>query len=261
MLDRIDLQNEAFDLYFADAARNLTQRQREVLPSTVYRGLFVKNQTYKISSISFFRKLYILLRALNKRFFLVIEDEENGLSTDAFIKLKEAEKNKEIIEDTPFEQSLGFSFCLADKDLVDWLSYINGLCNAPAYSYSLKLKNENLKQFPKYKEQVRYLGKMFLSYEKNKIKIQKDMRVTMAEFYLLLHLYDGEKKPLTSFYNGAFKDTPGCSRRTITDALRKMLFEKSIERFNSCRYAEYKITPYGTQMINEIMKKYMIPNE
>lgn len=258
MADKIQLQNEAFDLYFAAAASNLSQRQRESLPLTIYRGLFLKNQNFKVSSLSFMRKLYILLKALNKRFFLVIEDQENGISPDNFMAFVQAEKARELMPDSPWENSVNYSFCLADKSLVEWLSYLGGICDSPAYKYSLKLKNENLKQFPKFKEEITYLTKLLVRFETKKRAIERDRGITMSELYLLLYLYDGGKKKLPSFYNDVFKYTIGCSRRTMTDALRKMLFEKSVEKFGGFRTSEYRITPYGAQMVNEIIKSHIV---
>jgi len=258
MSDRIELQNEAFDLYFAASAGNLTERQREALPLPVYRSLFLKNQKFKLTSISFLRKLYVLLKALNKRFFLIVEDEENGVSPEAFMAIVEAEKNKERVPDTPWENSINYSFCLADKSLVDWLSFLSGICENPAYSYAQKLKVENLKSFPRYKEELKYLLAMFIRYEMGKKKIEKNKGVSVSEFYLLMHLYDGAWKGLATFYKELFMQIPGCSRRTMTDAIRKMLIEKTVEKKGNSRLLQYRITPYGTQFINEVMNKYVL---
>ena len=252
----IGFQNENFDLYFGAAIDELPKAQRADMPLNVYKSLYNRTGIRQLDKIPFFRKWFVLSKTLNKKTFIIIEDNDNGLTPEQFFKFKEGEKNK---KSNPFEDGDNISFCLGDRDLINWLCYLNIISQSPAYTYFLKLKNAHKNRFPSFQKEIHFLISMLLQYEGSKAKIAKEHNIGMPELYALYYLYGGEKKHYVHLYRTILKNAYGCSRRSMITAFKFLTDMKYVEKTEGRGAAiTFRITALGTQVVNEIIKSYVI---
>jgi hypothetical protein len=93
-----DIGSENFDYYFFNQLQNISPKAKDELPRDIsfklFRGGGKVNATNS-SKLNVVSKIFILWKCLKKKWWLFVEDEENGMSTEEFIKLREAAKKRD----------------------------------------------------------------------------------------------------------------------------------------------------------------------
>lgn len=251
----VDIDSENFSLYFSSLVPDITPTQREALPKEIRFSLF-KGDTFNnrnTNKLNFITKLFILWKACKKRWWIVVEDENSGLSEEQFFKLKEAVKKNEHGFDKSQELLSEGIFVTGSKELCDTFSYLNLASSSPAYKYLLRQKNT-----PKCKthddiNQRKYLIRFLINYEQNKKKLTTKKQLTPAEWYVLIGLYHGETQKGAILYKETFKYCYQSSATKIKVAFGTLQERKLIVKYGENKGAKFSITSLGTMLVNEIL--------
>lgn len=257
-----DISSENFNFYFAKEITKITPEAKEKLPSDVVFKLFRGAGKFKptsMSKLNFIAKLFILWRALNKKWWIVVEDEENGIGIDQFQELKKAQKKRLIgIEEADQLTTTG-SFVLANKELSDALGYLNLLSNSSAYNYLNKGKNIPVSGARSWNQNMKYIAKFLSHYEGNKKRWSNQNKINIPEFYVLLYVYYQDKPIVGSImyreiYKQAFQSSPG----KIKTAFGTLQIKGYLSKTGFSKGAMLQITPLGITVLNEILSKYAL---
>lgn len=258
---RFDLDCENFDYYFASIVPTLTPLQKEKLPRDITFKLFRKGgdfNTTSSSKLGFIAKLVILWKCLRKRIWIVVEDEENGLSVDQFLELREAEKKK----DYSIERASGFiasaTFITANKELGDTFAYLNLLSTSPAYNYLMKGKNKIPNKTKEWVDQMAYICRFLTCYEGNKKRVVSETGMTPPEWYILISIYHGKLVKSSSIWKETFRYSYQNSRGKMKAAFIPLQNKGYIEKDGAKSATHFRITPLGREIVNDILAKYAL---
>lgn len=256
-----DIDCEPLDLYFAHEMEKISPTAKAELPRDVAFKMFRgggKFRTNSTSRLGFLAKLYILWKALNKRWWIFIEDEENGMTTGQFLELQKAYKKKDYSPDQANVLKSSGTMVLASKELGDTLTYLNRLSASGSYNYIMKGKN-SIKN--KTEEDARHRSQIakFLA---NFCAVQKRMvtgtGLTVPEFYVLLTLFDGKDLPGSFIYKEKFSRAYQSSQSKVKLAFGTLQARGLIVRNGVTRSATLQITSSGKELLNGMFEKYVL---
>lgn len=254
---RFDIDNENFSHYFAKESALMSERQRESLPKELYFKLFKRGGTFDTTStnkLSFLAKIFILIKSLRKRVIIIVEDEK-GMDVEEFFKYKELLKKREYTISSSEETIEDAIFVLANKEIIDTYSLLNGLSVSPAYTYLTKAKNVPKNKVSEYKIQIEYICKWLVNYESNRKKIAMNYGLNMSEWFVLIALYDGKETLGSSLYNQTFRYTFNSSKTKVKVAFGTLQSKQYIQKIGISRGARMKITALGIDKVNSILEK------
>jgi len=257
-----DVSSQNFDFYFANEIEKITPQAKEALPKDISFKLFRGAGKFKPTSMSklgFLGKLFILWKALGKRWWIVVEDEEKGISINQFEELsKKKNKQQKGIEQSNKLVSSG-EFILANKELSDALAYLNQLSVSPAYNYISKVKNMPLNKADKWNTEMKYITRFLCFWEGNKKRWSLQNHVSIPEFLVLMYTYSQDKPLVGSImykeiFFQAFQSSPG----KIKTAFGTLQSKGYLLKTGFSSGAMLEITPLGKSVVNEILTKYAV---
>src|SRR6266496_3165569 len=270
---KFELICENFDLFFENNISDLSERQKEEIPRELLFKMFRRGGQFKAKStskLSFISKLYVLWRVIKKRWFIVVEDEENGMSVDQFVRFKEMQED-EIPDSHSADMLLTpGTFVLADKDLSNAFSYLNHLSTSSAYNYLIKTKNDLLVkkdtgttfnrecttfQIREWKNQVIEIANFLSHYEANKKNFVMTVGLTIPEWLVLIAIYNGEEMISSQLYKNIYKYAYNSSSTQIKVAFGILQNKGYINKIGFKKGAKIKITPLGMDIVNKILSK------
>lgn len=254
-----DIQHENFELYFGRSVEHLAPYQKEKLPKETTFKLFRRGGVFSARStnkLSFLEKIFVLWKALNRRIYIIVEDHENGLDTEAFLKLREDEKKKRVGNEQANEMIVSSTFVLASKELCQTLSYLNEISVSPIYNYLQRFKNTPKSKIADYKHQMNQVMRFFSNYEATKKKMVMESGLNMPEFLVLIYIYNGEITQSSHIYKEVYRYCFQSSKTRIKQAFGSLQVKGYIEKIGVGRYAQIRITVLGTSKINEVTDKY-----
>jgi hypothetical protein len=258
---RIDINSPNFDLFFAQEFKNkITPQGKEGLPRDISFKIFRKGDEFNpknTSRLSFMERMFVMWKALKKRWWIVVEDDEQGLGMDDFCaqwqEQRKAPKSKE------FSESANFILC--SKEVGNVFAYLNELANGPAYNYALKSKN-NFPNIPnpaaEHAKRSEYLCRFLAHYEGNKKKWVSEMSISIPEFLVLIYLYQHKEVAGAYLYNDYYKRAYQSSPTKIKTSFGTLQHRGYIQKIGITRGAIFKITPLGIDIINTILSKYIV---
>jgi len=260
--EEYDLQNENFDLYVANTLSDMTEYERNLLPTKLMLKICTKTGIFnakKANKMSFFEKIYALWKAKGRRFYIVIEDEENGLSHQEFQELREniakTKKTQKKMDD-PFEKAkIENFFLLGSKELCDTFSYMNKINCSPFFNYLLKIKNSPTSKIAQYKQEMNYIMRFVCQYEAQKKKLHSQLKITMSEMLVLLYLYEGQPMVSSTIHNSVFKYCYQSSATKIKLAFSSLQQRGLIVKTGKFSNSKLAITELGKEKINELILK------
>lgn len=258
---RIDLNSPNFDLFFAQEFKHkITPQGKEGLPRDIAFKIFRKGDEFNpknTSRLSFMERMFVMWKALKKRWWIVVEDDERGLGMSDFCA--EWQEQKKAPRSTEFSESAHFILC--SKEVGNVFAYLNELANGPAYNYALKSKN-NFPNIPnpaaEHAKRSEYLCRFLAHYEGNKKKMVAEMSISIPEFLVLLYLYYNKEVQGGVLYNDIFKRAYQSSPTKIKAAFRTLQFRGLIDKKGETRWSILNITPLGKDLINSILTKYIV---
>lgn len=256
-----DISCENLDLYFDRHLPLLTPEAKDGLPKDIIFKIFRKGGVYNsksTSKLSFLAKLYILFRSLHKRWYLVIEDEENGIGLEQFKDLNKTIKAREYsVPDAERFISTG-SMILANKELSETFSFLNRLSMSPAANYLLKSKNPAKNHVTESEKQAQYIVRFLITWESIKKTVVSKTGLNMPEIYVLMALYHGKETVGATFYNDLFKRSYQSSPAKIKTAFGTLQQRGYIQKYGEGKGAKLQITALGKDTVRGIFDKYLI---
>lgn len=257
-----DIQNDNFELFFEKQLEGITESGRAVLTKIMDGKLYQADEkTVRKSQIRktpFLAKLWILYRALKKRVWIVVENEETGLSMEDFVALREAIKKRDFGQKRAEGLMTNATFVTASKDLGEYLDYMAHLSSSPIYRYLNGYRDFKKTNTSEYKDQMDFIVKMIRFYEGNKTRWLEEKRITLSEYYVLLYLYDKEFVKGSDMYKNAFRRASGTSAYSIRTAWGTLSAKGLIVKSGTKRSMRMRITPMGTELINYVLHNYAI---
>lgn len=256
---KYDIQNDNFDYYFLEQAAKMGENQRELLPRELLFKIF--NKGYRINTkssykLSFEEKLFVLLKGLNKKWVLIIEDELNGMSEEEYFKFKKLLKKREYNESNAGQ--LNGTFVLGTSELVDTFYKLNSLSTSPAYNYLTKVRTKNYLQPEEYKRNMKFLAAWVSNYDSKRKKIIIEGGISVAEWIVLCHLYEGDEKNGSLIYLEKFKYSYNTSSTKIKEAFGTLQNKGFIIKYGKGKGTKLQITANGKAKINGIFEKYLV---
>lgn len=257
----MDIECQAFDLFFANEIENISPSAKSDIPRDLAFKMFRgggKFNSKSTSKLGFIAKLFILWKCLNKRWWIVVEDEARGMTPGQFMDMRKAYKKKEYgIDQAQVLLSSG-SLILANKELSDTFSYLNRLSLSAPYNYLIKAKNRQVNGSEQWNKHMRYICSVFAWYEANKKGWTSNMKISIPEWLILVYLYHGREvqgSPIyKEFYKRAFQSSPTKIKRCFGVLQQKGYIQKT----GTTKDAKLSITASGSDIVNEILTKYAL---
>ena len=258
---RFEADCENFDAYFARNIEGMGEYGKDQLPKELVFKLFRKGggaDARSTSKLGFLGKLFVLFKAIRKKWIIMVEDEGMGLSAEQFFRLKETMKRDGYsVEAAEGLVSTG-TFVLAGKELFDGYARLNGLSLSPAYNYLVGAKNNKSSKIVEWGRQSQYLAKFISHYDGIRKRIVMNAGVTMPEWYTLTYLYDGQEKLCSKAYTEQYKYSYNASKSQIQRSFISLTARGFTEKKGYSKGATLKITAHGKSAVDEILKKYII---
>lgn len=258
---KFNIENVNFEHFFLEQATRMSEHQKELLPKELLYKIFVKGfriDTKSTSKLSFVAKLYVLVRSLNKRWVLMIEDDEKGLNTEDFFKYKEQTKKRNYTSDSATNLISEGEFVLGDSELFDTFDKLNRLSTSPAYNYLMKVKTKNYLKPDEYKRNMKFIANWLNNYESKRKTLVLQSGITMAEWITLTYLYDGEEKTGRVLYTDKFKYSYNTSATKIKLSFGSLQSKGFITKYGNGQGCKLQITALGRQKANSIIEKYVV---
>lgn len=260
---KFDILAENLDLYFANQLCSITPQAREALPKDVQFKIFRKGgelNSNSTSKLSFLAKLYVIWKALRKNIFIVIEsNDENGLTIEDFVNLKQAIKVRDYGVDRNNDYVIPqATFVVGNKELMESLAYLNNLSNSPAYKYLLRSKNPVPNKVEQNKEATAYVCRFISHYESNRKKIGFQSGINISEWMVLISLYHGGEMMSNTIWRDIYKYSFNSSKARLKTAFSSLQRMGYITKFGTTKGAKVQITTLGTDTVNTILQKYVV---
>lgn len=261
MKTTFDISCQNLDNFFANQIPNLTPEAKDGLPRDVIFKLFRKGGDFNSTSTSklgFITKLYILCRSLRKRWYIVIEDEENGLRLDQYKDIPRLIRERDYGTDKAEDLVAKGGLILGSKELVDAYAYLNRLSMSPAYNYLTGVKNMPKNPVTEADKKDQYVIKFLLKWEGAKKDIVSKTGLSMPEIYVLLALYGGDETPGVMLYTELFKRAYQSSPGKIKLAFSSLQQRGYIVKYGVIKGARLQITGLGKDVIRGILDKFLL---
>lgn len=258
---RYDINHENLAYYFGRRVSEIGQHSKELLPKDILYKIFDKKGKYRPEAgrkLNFLSKLFVLTRAVKSKWYLVIEDEENGIGVEQFLEKINRQKNLSITIDNAEELGDSGAFVLGNAELIQAFAQLNNLSLSPAYNYISKFKQTPLKEKIDWGEQAKYVLSFLTNFETVKKRIVKEREIQLPELYILLYLYDGISKPASSVYKVKYANAYNASKSQFQKAFGSLQAKGLVEKKGPNKIAQLKITALGISLVDEILCKYLI---
>jgi DNA-binding MarR family transcriptional regulator len=258
---KFDIECPNFDYAFDREAENMGPNERGQLPKELLFKIFRRGAAYDAKSTSklgFLGKLYILLKSLNKRWILLVEDQDRGLTEGQFLSLKETIKKEGNTIEAARELISSGTFVLGGKELMDAYARLNNLSISPAYNFLVKNKNQNKSKILEYTSQMEYICRFLSFYESKKKKWVMSIGVSMPEFLVLSYIYHGREVVSSQIYKEVYKYAYNSSSTQIKLAFGSLQRKGFVEKIGVKKGVKIRITAAGSDMVNEIISKYAV---
>jgi len=260
---KFDLLAENWDLYFDKQLCSITPQAKEALPNDVKFKLFRKGgavNSNSTSKLSFLAKIYVLWKALRKNIFIVVEgNDENGLTVEDFVNLKQAIKVRDYGVDRNNDYVVPqATFVVGNKELMESLAYLNNLSNSPAYRYLMRGKNPVPNKVEQNKEASKYIARFLCHYESNRKRIGYESGINISEWLVLISLYHGNEMDSNIIWRSTYKYSFNSSKTKIKVAFGTLQNRGYIKKHGASRGTKIQITATGTDVVNTVMQKYCV---
>ena len=256
-----DVSCENLDLYFDRHLPQLTPEAKDGLPKDILFKIFRKGAVYNSKSTSklgFLAKLYVMIRSLRKRWYLVIEDEENGIGLEQFKNLQKTTKERSAtMQDAETLITTG-SVVLADKELSATFSTLNRLSMSPAANYLLRSKNPVKNHTTENEKAAQYVVRFLVHWEGGKKELVSKTSLNIPEILVLLAIYQKNELNGADLYAGVYKRAYQSSQTKIKAAFRSLAARGYIIKFGTTSNSKMQITALGREVLRGILDKYVV---
>lgn len=256
----LDISCESLDLYFAHHLDKITPEAKEKLPRDIAFKLFRRGGEWNSKSTSrlnFVSKIFVMLRALKRRFFLLIEDHENGIGIDQFLALRQTGEYRELTMEAA-EKIGPVAMILANKELSDFFQYLNAVSTSPAYRYLMRNKNVPENRVDAANRQMEYIVRFLVAWEGRKKELVANIGLSIPEIFVMLCLFDGEEHAGGPIYKATFKRAYQSSPAKIRTAFCSLRDKGYITKYGSTKGSTLQITALGRDVLRQALQKYAV---
>lgn len=257
---RFDIQSDNFDFYFEKIVTGITDEQKALLPKQL--GLSRVNDGgvsfSKMRKLPFLAKVWILFYVFGKNVFITVGD--NKITDDDVKELKISVRKNDIGADNAQWLISKGLFSIGPKEMVDTYHFINRLSSGPAYNYLIKGKNSRKTNTSVSRNRMEYIVRFLRHYEANKKKWNLATGVNMAEFYILIALYDKSRLHGRDIYHRTFDQAYQSSIHSMKKGIKSLQAKYFILKspHKKTNDITYSITPQGINFVNDVIEKYAI---
>lgn len=258
---QFDIECTNFQYFFEAQAAGMTEGQREQLPKELLYKIFTKGfrvNTKMSGKLSFLAKLFILFKALKKRWIIIVEDDVNGMTEEEYFKLKALTKKRDYGQDNTNELISHGTFVLGCTELINTYTRLNHLSTSPAYNYLTRGKNKDYTKPDEYIRNMNYITRFLNHYDSQKKRIVMESGLTMAEWITLTYLYDGLEKNGSYLYKEKFKYSYNTSSTKIKVSFGTLQNKGLIVKHGTGKGTKLQITALGKEKTGSVIQKYVI---
>lgn len=258
---RYDISCENFDYYFAHELAKITPQAKDGLPRDLIFKIFRKGgevNTTSTSKLGFIAKLFLLVKSLRKRFYVVIEDEQAGIKMEDFKNIPRLLKERDLGADNAGNLVARGGFILAGREVCNALQYLNNLSASPSYNYLLKTKNAVPNPTTEADKAVIGVTKFLIHYENCKKEMISQTGLSMPEFYVLMFLYRGGEIKSSLLYHDIFRRAYQSSPTKVKTAFGTLQQRGYITKYGNTSKTFIEITALGRSFFRGIMDKYVL---
>lgn len=258
---KFNIENTNFDYFFLEQSAGMSETQKERLPRELLYKVFVKGfrvNSKSVNKLSFMAKLYILVRSLNKRWIVMVEDDEKGMNEEEFFKWKDLTKRRNYTSDSATDLISEGEFVLGSSELFDTFHKLNSLSVSPAYNYIQKIKNRETLMPDEYVRNMRGLINWVNNYEAMRKKLVMESGITMAEWITLTYLYDGKEKTGRVLYTEKFRYSYNTSATKIKLSFGTLQNKGLITKYGNGQGCKLQITALGKDKVSSVTSKYLV---
>ncbi len=260
---KFDIQSENFDIFFLSTIEKMTEAQRSLLPKDLQYKIFKSSGKLDLkntNTLNFLSKAYVLWKAMGVEFTIVARGKkEEGADPEEFLKFTKLITDRENCQNEIGTLLTNAVFVLGNKDLADTVSFLNSKSTSPAYKVMTKAKNTPSSKVSAYKNQVEYLCRFIVNYEGIKKRIVMEKGLTMPEWYVLMCLYGGGETHSSTLHKEILRYAYNSSNTQIISAFSMLENKGMLVKIGPKSTMKLKITHLGTDLVNQIMEKYIIP--
>lgn len=261
---RYNYKNDGFDMMLTALLDNITEEQKSLLPAELLHKIY-RSTNPNVNLLSDSQKDYILATVFNKKVLKVIMDEENGITAEELMKLKDVwrkKKNAHVnASDLAENMSINGEFVLADRDLYEGISYMALVGYAPIFKVVMAARRGAKKykaNNPDFKIWLDNITNMFGHYESNKKRLVTEMGLeNLSEWYALLHFYSGEKKG-SSLYKERFKYAFSTCAANLRIAMYRLKKEGYLDSRGAAKNAVVVCSPKGRAVVDKMLTKFIL---
>jgi hypothetical protein len=256
-----DISCENLDLYFDRHLPQLTPEAKEGLPKDIIFKIFRRGGVYNSKSTSklgFLAKLYIMIRSLKKKWYLVIEDEEHGIGLEQFQALKRAIRERSATMEDAEAMIGNGGLVLANKELSDTFSALNRISMSPAANYLLRSKNPVKNGTTENEKAAQYVVRFLIHWESIKKEITSKTLISIPELLVLLAVYQGNEINGADLYRGIYRRAYQSSQTKIKAAFRSLAAREYVVKFGTTSNSKMQITALGRDVLKGILDKYVV---
>lgn len=261
-LMRYELYNENFSRWFNILIEGITAQQQNMIPKDLAKRLYDRSK----NPLQFHQQMYLISAVFGIPVVVLIgskgEDGEGVKIPD----LKEMLKTMKGKGKSTYEQAeqmfADFHFAVAGQDMIQGAMFTRLICATDIYKSVIPaVKRKTLggkaAKFEEHRSALRFMIRMFTSYESNKKRISTDYGFSMAEWYALLFFY-GEEKKGTTFYRETFKYAHAASQSLMKNALTRLVRDGYLTARGATHSRMYTTTAKGDDAILHIMDKLIL---
>jgi hypothetical protein len=258
---RFDVDCETLGLYFAHEIEKISPQAKSELPKDVSFKLFRGGGKFNANSTSklgFLAKLYVLWKALNKKWWIIIEDEDNGMTPGQFMELRKAYKKRDYGIEKAQTLVISGTIVMANKELSECCAYLNRLSTSPSYHYLIKGKNSVPSPSTERSKEMQYICSFLVNYEKNKKTWVAAYGISIPEWLVLIYLYHGKEINGSPIYKEVYRRAYQSSPTKLRSCFSTLQNKRFIQKTGIGKGAMISITPLGKDTVDNILTKYAL---
>lgn len=258
---KFDISCPNFDSYFSKSIENIGEQEKSSLPKELLFKLFRRGGIYDATStnkLTFIAKLFILFKCLKKRWYIVVEDEENGMSVEQFWAFRKALGKRNYDLNNAGELISTGIFVLASKELAETYGHLNNLSVSNAYNFLVKTKNTEVSKFTEYRQRMDYITNLFSFYESQKKTWVMATGLSIPEFLVLTYIYSRGEVVSAQLHKTIYKYAYNSSSTQIKLAFGTLQRKGMVEKIGVNKAVKLKITAAGIEIIDHIFRKYAL---
>ncbi len=247
---KYDIVSEEMQLYFDDLVANMTESERKEIP----RDLFFR---VKKGKTNFIEKIALMWKVFKKDCYIVIKNEEDGMTAKDFELNRRQLKHDNYGEDAVRDYVAKGGFVLGADSICLGLHYEALLSSSPMYRYVSQMRGLQSNELAGKRKELLEFSKMAINYESSKKAMLRQQDLTIAEWLILVYFSDGTQKTGAALYTTLKFDAFGAGKSRVLAGLKKLTFNGHLQKSGKTCAALYKISQRGMDKYYTCLTQYV----